>query len=74
MWRYGLYLCACGALLLMLAAGLHGSQPAGAQPAAAARPAAPQLTSTPSPTPACPPGWTIYPNPAPPGESEPAAR
>src|SRR6478672_7115480 len=24
---------------------------------------------TPTPTPTCSPGWTIYPNPAPPGES-----
>src|SRR5437870_12940659 len=32
-------------------------------------PAPPAATPSPTPTPACSPGWTIYPNPAPPGDS-----
>ena len=53
-----------GSVILALLLG-SGAPQVGSAPAAA--PAPP--TSTPTATATCSPGWTIYPNPAPPGES-----
>src|SRR5438445_8991165 len=69
MWRYLLSLGTICVLAVLLGAGLLLNQSAGAQPTSA-EPAAPRLVPPVSPTPPeCTPGWTIYPNPAPPGDS-----
>src|SRR4051794_410800 len=69
MWRYLLSFSTLCVLIALLAAGLLFSQSAGAQPVPA-QSTSPQHAPVVSPTPpACTPGWTIYPNPAPPGDS-----
>src|SRR5437868_5085588 len=64
MRRYLLSLGTLCVLIILLGAGLLLSQAAGAQPSL------PSLAPAISPTPpGCTPGWTIYPNPAPLGDS-----
>src|SRR5438067_2013642 len=55
-----------GSVILALLLG-SGAPQVGSTPAVAPAPAT--LTSTPTATVTCSPGWTIYPNPAPAGES-----
>src|SRR5690349_17752387 len=55
--------------LLLVVVGVLVSHPAQAQPAPAAPSGAAPFVPALSPTPSCTPGWTIYPNPAPPGDS-----